>query len=92
MKYIIGDIGNTLTKICLIDNNFKISKEFSIESKKLLKKNNVIKFLKPILKQTINKKIIFSSVVPNVYRIISNVIKHKNYYCYEILLNDCNLF
>jgi type III pantothenate kinase len=53
MKYIIGDIGNTLTKICLIDNNFKISKEFSIESKKLLKKNNVIKFLDPILKQTI---------------------------------------
>ena len=84
MKYIIGDIGNTLTKICLIDNNFKISKEFSIESKKLLKKNNVIKFLDPILKQTINKKIIFSSVVPNVYKIISNTIKHKKYYCYEI--------
>ena len=38
MKYVIGDIGNTLTKICLIDINFKILKEFSIESKKLLKK------------------------------------------------------
>ena len=32
MNYLVGDIGNTLTKICLVGKNSKIIKEYSIET------------------------------------------------------------
>ena len=35
MNYLVGDIGNTLTKICLVNKNSKIIKEHSIETKEL---------------------------------------------------------
>ena len=66
--YIIGDIGNTEVKICVIDNNFKIKKKINIKTKKI---NNTIikKNLRSILKKNANiKNIIFSSVVPNVFK------------------------
>ena len=44
MNYLVGDIGNTLTKICLINNNSVIIKEFTIETKKLLVNNKLIFF------------------------------------------------
>ena len=50
MNYLVGDIGNTLTKICLIKKNSKISREYSIETKKLLLKKNMYNFFLPILK------------------------------------------
>jgi len=66
--YIIGDIGNTEVKICLIDNNFKIKKKINIKTKKINNtriKNN----LRPFLKKNINiKNIVFSSVVPDVFK------------------------
>ncbi len=34
---IIGDIGNSEVKICLIDNNFKIKKKLTLKQKKLTK-------------------------------------------------------
>ena len=84
MNYLVGDIGNTLTKICLVRNNLKIYKEYSIETKKLLFEKNVRKFIFLILKKNIKKKILFSSVVPNVYRRIKKFINSKNFQCYEI--------
>ena len=51
MNYIVGDIGNTLTKICLVNKDSKILKEYIIETKKLLKKNNIYRFFFPILKK-----------------------------------------
>ena len=41
MSYLVGDIGNTLTKICLINDNSRIIKELSIETKKLNTKKNI---------------------------------------------------
>ncbi len=38
MKYLVGDIGNTLTKVTLLNEKFKIIKSKSIDSKKLQKK------------------------------------------------------
>ncbi len=84
MNYLVGDIGNTLTKICIVNKKFKISKEYSIETKKLLFSNNVNKFIFPILKKNIKKKILFSSVVPNAYSRIKKFINSKNFQCYEI--------
>jgi len=84
MYYLVGDIGNTANKICLISKNSKISKEYSIETKKLFFANNIYKFFSPILKKDIKKKILFSSVVPNIYRKIHKFIGSKNFQCNEI--------
>ena len=65
---IIGDIGNTEVKICLIDNNIIIKKKINIKTNKLSNLNikNKLKFL---IKSKKNIKfIIFSSVVPEIYK------------------------
>ena len=65
---IIGDIGNTEVKICLIDNNYIIKKKINIKTNKLSNLNikNKLKFL---IKSKKNIKfIIFSSVVPEIYK------------------------
>ena len=68
---IIGDIGNTEVKICLIDNKYKIKKKINFKTSEI---NNYE--LKNRFKSLITKKdiemIIFSSVVPNVYNKFSN--------------------
>ena len=84
MKILIGDIGNTLTKLCLFDESSVIIKEYNIETDKIIKKKNLIKFFKPILSRNIEKKILFSSVVPKAYQKISEFLKVKKYQVYEI--------
>ena len=84
MKILIGDIGNTLTKLCLVNEMSIIIKEYNIETAKIIKKKNLIKFLKPILKMNIKKKILFSSVVPKAYQKINIFLKIKNFKVYEI--------
>ena len=84
MNYLVGDIGNTSTKICLISNNSKIIKEFSIETKKLLVNNNINKFLNIVLKKKLNKKILFSSVVPIIYNKIKKFLIIKQFKVFEI--------
>ena len=49
MKYLVGDIGNTLTKVSLLNEKFKIIKSFNIETKMLYNKKNSKKFLKKFL-------------------------------------------
>ena len=51
MNYLVGDIGNTLTKICLVGKNSKIIKEYSIETQELFVKINMYKFFNRILKK-----------------------------------------
>lgn len=84
MKYLIGDIGNTLTKVSLLDKNYKIIKSINLETKKI----NEIKFMKvffqKLLTKNINKKILFSSVVPITYKKIKSYLKKKKYYVFEI--------
>ena len=57
MQILIGDIGNTITKICLIEfKNLKVRKIIYLNSKNILSKNLLKKNLKKIFK---NKSIIF---------------------------------
>ena len=65
---IIGDIGNTEVKICLVDNNYIIKKKINIKTNKLSNLNikNKLKFLIKSKKNI--KLIIFSSVVPEIYK------------------------
>jgi type III pantothenate kinase len=84
MKILIGDIGNTLTKLCLVDEKLTSIKEYNIETAKIIKEKNLINFLNPIINKKIKKKILFSSVVPNVYKKINKFLKIKKYQVYEI--------
>ena len=72
---IIGDIGNTEVKICLINNNFKIKKKINIKTIDI-NDHQIKKKLKYFTK---NKKkidsVIFSSVVPEIYIKFSNFFK-----------------
>lgn len=82
--YLIGDIGNTLTKICLINDKFKIFKSYNVETGKLNNKNYLSKFLNKILNKKVEKKILFSSVVPKIYKNINKFFIKKNFICQEI--------
>ena len=77
MNILIGDIGNTVTKICLTEiKKSKIKKIIyfssnNISSEKALKKN-----LKKIIKhKLVNKVALFSSVVPKYQFILKKVLK-----------------
>ncbi len=84
---ILGDIGNTETKICLVNNN-KIIKKFLIASKG--KKKDVLnKYLKKLNFSQV-KKILFCSVVPSTFKEIKDYFKKKTKIkCYE--LKELNL-
>ena len=77
MNVLIGDIGNTNTKICLIEiKTFKIKKIISFNSNNISSKNFLKKNLKKILKKkSINKIALFSSVVPRYQLIFEKFLK-----------------
>ena len=83
--YILGDIGNTETKLCIVSKNNKISKKITFLSKSinnyqlnsLFKKNNI----------EVNKieKILFCSVVPKTFDIIKKFLSKKvKLKCFEV--------
>ena len=77
MNYIVADIGNTLTKIALINKNFKILKVRSCRTIHLLSKKKVIQNF-TFNKLKTNKKIFISSVVPSVFKSIKKNLAPKN--------------
>ena len=72
MYAIIGDIGNTVTKICLIDiNKCKVKKTINFNTDKSFSINFLQRILKKFLKNKIlYKKALFSSVVPKHEKIL----------------------
>ena len=84
MNYLVGDIGNTSTKICLVNKNFKIIKEFSIDTKELFIKKNIYQFFNPVFKKKVGKKILFSSVVPKIFNKINTFLTFKKFNMLEI--------
>ena len=46
MNYLAGDIGNTSTKVSILDYKFVIKKSYIVKTKSLYKKKNVNKFFK----------------------------------------------
>ena len=77
MYILIGDIGNTVTKICLCKTaNLKIKKIIYIDSNKIYSVFNLNKILKKFLKnKKINKFSLFSSVVPKYEFLMSSYLK-----------------
>jgi type III pantothenate kinase len=89
MKYIIGDIGNTSTKICILNKNFVTLKSLIFETNKVYKKKFLNKLFKSFLDKKINPKILFSSVVPSALKEIKKIFKNTKYKIIEI--KDLNL-
>ena len=69
MNIIIGDIGNTVTKICLInEKSFVIKKKISLNSEEILSTNIFKKKINKFLKNaTLSSICLFSSVVPKYH-------------------------
>ncbi len=75
--YLIGDIGNTETKICLFDANSRIKKKVSFKTKLISSKylRQKLNFLK--LNKTKVSRILFCSVVPKSFKIIKSYLQKK---------------
>ena len=89
MKYIIGDIGNTSTKICILNKNFTTLKTFIFETNKIYEKKYLNKLFKTLFNKNISSKILFSSVVPSALKKIKKSLKNTKYKIVEI--KDLNL-
>ena len=77
MNYLIGDIGNTSLKICKINNKFRIVKTFFFRTRSVYLEKDLKKKINQFTKNNICNKILFSSVVPNVYRKIDKIFSYK---------------
>jgi len=83
MNYIIGDIGNTSTRICLL-NKSKILKSVVFHTKKIFLRGFVKKIIKKFLIKNLRKEILFSCVVPKALKNIKKSLKKTNYDVLEI--------
>ncbi len=84
MNYLIGDIGNTSTKISILNHKFIIKKSYILNTQKIVQKKNINVFFKKILKKNLNSKVLFSSVVPKAYKIVKHFLNKQNFNSYEM--------
>ena len=76
--YLIGDIGNTETKIFLFNEKFKLKKKWTISSISLTNTYLDSKIKLTLIEISKIKKILFSSVVPNTFQLIKKFLIKKN--------------
>ncbi len=84
MNYIVGDIGNTSTRICLLNEKFFIIKSANFDTEKLFKKKYFANILKRLLSKKHNLNFLFSSVVPSAFKEIKKNLKKTKYKVIEI--------
>ena len=84
MNYIVGDIGNTSTKVCILNDKFTIVRSFNFQTIKIFKKNFFKKILKKYLNKNFNSNLLFSSVVPRAFKEFKKILKSKKFKLLEI--------
>ncbi len=84
MNYIVGDIGNTATKICLLNNKFKVTKSIIFNTNKIFKRGYFRNIIKKFLNKDLSQKFLFSSVVPFAFKEIKKNLKNSEYKIIEI--------
>ena len=84
MKYLIGDIGNTSTKICIMSRKFKILRSYNFDTSKMNKNNILKKIIRKKTNKNINSVFLFSSVVPKVFMNIKKSFKSTKFKILEI--------
>ena len=83
--YILGDIGNTETKLYLVSKNNKILKKITFISKKINLRSLNYLFIKNKLHLNKIEKILFCSVVPKTFRLIKKFLSKKTKVkCHEV--------
>ena len=83
--HILGDIGNSETKVFLVSSKYKIIKNISFASKKINNKilNKKFNYLVKDFKNV--QKILFCSVVPKSFNLIKKFLSKKiKKRCYEV--------
>ena len=88
--FLVGDIGNTDTKICLVDSSKKIVRKINFSSKKITNIQLKKKFKKLKLQNLNLKKCLFCSVVPKTFKIIKKFITN-NYKIKCVELKDLKI-
>ncbi len=83
MHYIIGDIGNTSTRICLLSKS-KIKKSIIFDTKNIFSNNYIKKVFKKFLENKLKKKVLFSCVVPLVLKKIKKDLRNTDFKIFEI--------
>ena len=84
MKYLVSDIGNTTTRICILNNNYLIEKSFIFQTKKIFEKKFLKRIIRRFISKNLNTKILFSSVVPKAFNEIKKVFKNTRFKILEI--------
>ena len=83
--YILGDIGNTETKLYLVSKNNKILKKINFISKKVNLRSLNYLFIKNKLHLNKIEKILFCSVVPKTFKTIKKFLSKKTKVkCHEV--------
>ena len=83
--YILGDIGNTETKLCLVSKKNKILKKIIFLSKSVNNKQLNSLFKKNKIKFNKIEKILFCSVVPKTFNVIKKFLSKKiKSKCFEV--------
>ena len=75
--YILGDIGNTETKVCIVSKKNKILKKITFLSKSVNIKQLNSLFKKNKIQLNKIEKVLFCSVVPGTFRIIEKFLSKK---------------
>ena len=83
MNYIVGDIGNTSTRICLL-NKSKILNSIIFDTKKIFIKGFFKKIINKFSKKNLKNEILFSCVVPLALKEIKKNLKKTNFRVLEI--------
>uniref|UniRef100_UPI000B2DEB4A type III pantothenate kinase n=1 Tax=Pelagibacter ubique TaxID=198252 RepID=UPI000B2DEB4A len=82
--YILGDIGNTETKLWIVSKNNKISKKITFLSKSVNNRQLNILFRRNKIQLNKIEKILFCSVVPKTFSKINKFLSKKvKLKCYE---------
>ena len=84
MNYIVGDIGNTSTRICLLNRKSKILKSIIFDTKKIYSKSYIKKIFKKFINKKTKKNILFSSVVPLAFKNMIYNFKNSKYKVIEV--------
>ncbi len=84
MNYIIGDIGNTSTRICLLNNKSSIKKSLIFDTKKIFQRKHFEIIKKKFLKQHTEKVVLLSCVVPSAIRELKKNIKKTKHRIIDI--------
>ncbi len=84
MKFLIGDIGNTSTKVCILNKKFKILRSYNFDTRKMYKDNLLKNIIKKKINKNINQVLLFSSVVPKAFINIKKSLKSTKFKILEI--------